>query len=242
MIRTAGIVLAGGRSSRMGTAKASLDWRGAPLLEQVTGAVAAAVGRVVVVSSPGQSLPALPASVGLVADARPGRGPLEGMLAGLRALEGSGVDVVFVAAVDLPALRPSLVARIVAAIGVDDDAAVPVISGRAQPLAAAYRRARVLPVVEELAGGHSRRMSDLLERLRVVPLDEAALLADPAVAAADPRLLGLRDLDTPADYAAARGQARREKATVVPATTRSASSGTQASAVAPASEVTAWEV
>ena len=85
-------------------------------------------------------------------------------------------------------------------------------------------------------------MGELLDRARVAWLDEAALLADPAVAAADPELVGLRDLDTPADLAGARARAAqdmRENGIGRPATTPSASSATHASAVAPAREVTA---
>ena len=234
---TAGIVLAGGRSSRMGTPKAALEWHGSTLLERVVDAVGRATGRVVVVRAPGQELPSLPAGVAVVEDARPDRGPLEAMLAGLRAVEAEA-EIVFVAAVDLPFLHPAIVARVIRAVGPGVDAAVPVVDGRPQPLAAAYRTG-LLPLVAELADGPTRRMGDLLERARVLRLDETALLSDPAVAAVDPGLVGLRDLDTPADLAGARAQVMREKGTGRPASTPSASSATHASAVAPAREVTA---
>ena len=59
---SAGVVLAGGRSRRMGTSKAWLDWHGSSLLERVVAVVDRAVdGPVVVVSAVGQLLPALPA-------------------------------------------------------------------------------------------------------------------------------------------------------------------------------------
>jgi hypothetical protein len=78
---TAGIVLAGGRSSRMGAPKAGLDWHGSTLLGHVVGVVGRGAGPVVVVRAPGQALPALPAGVRVVEDAREGRGPLEGLRA-----------------------------------------------------------------------------------------------------------------------------------------------------------------
>lgn len=236
MARTAGIVLAGGRSTRMGADKATLAWEGATAIERVVRAVGAGAGRVVVVVAAGQELPALPAAVTVVADARPGRGPLEGLRTGLLALSRPDApDAVFVAAVDLPRLEPALVARVLRALGPGDDAAVPTLGGRDQPLAAAYRLGAVLALVEELAAGRDRSLVSLLARLRVRRLGEDDLLADPAVVAADPGLAGLRDLDTPADLA----QARRENGTGVPAATRSPSSGSQARAVAPAREVTA---
>src|SRR5918992_751422 len=87
MTTTAGIVLAGGRSTRMGTSKAALEWHGSTLLRRVTGIVARAVeGPVVVVRAPGQELPLLPDAVELAEDEREGRGPLQGLAAGLAAV------------------------------------------------------------------------------------------------------------------------------------------------------------
>src|SRR5688500_3128660 len=84
----AGIVLAGGRSSRMGTPKAWLEWHGSTLLRRVCGLVGrGASGPVVVVRAPGQALPALPAGIRVVEDAREGHGPLQGLLAGLEAVD-----------------------------------------------------------------------------------------------------------------------------------------------------------
>ena len=106
----AGIVLAGGRSSRMGTPKAWLDWHGSTLLRRVCGLVArGAGGPVVVVRAPGQELPELADGVRVVDDEREGRGPLQGILAGLQAVD---TDVAFVASVDLPQLHPRFVAAV----------------------------------------------------------------------------------------------------------------------------------
>src|SRR3954452_12128470 len=80
MADAAGIVLAGGRSTRMGTPKAALEWHGSTLLRHVVGLVARGVeGRVVVVRAAGQALPSLPAGVEVAQDAREGRGPLQGL-------------------------------------------------------------------------------------------------------------------------------------------------------------------
>jgi molybdopterin-guanine dinucleotide biosynthesis protein A len=57
-------VLVGGRSARMGSAKATLEWHGSTLLQRTVGiAVRAVDGPVFVVRAPGQQLPALPAPV-----------------------------------------------------------------------------------------------------------------------------------------------------------------------------------
>src|SRR3569623_1526455 len=100
MARAAGIVLAGGRSSRMGTPKAALEWHGSTLLRRIPGVVVrAVVGPVVVVRAPGQELPALPRDVEVAEDAREGRGPLQGLAAGLAAARGHA-EVAFVSSTD----------------------------------------------------------------------------------------------------------------------------------------------
>lgn len=202
MTPTGAVVLAGGASSRMGRSKAHLDWDGTPLLGRVVAAVAAAVDHVVVVGAAGQHLPVLPGGVRVTRDARPGRGPLEGMLAGLRALEGRA-GLVYVSGVDAPLLHPCFVARVLACVRTGDDAAVPVVAGRSHPLAAAYRT-EVARHVRELLAVDVLRVHALLERLAVRHLDPPALLADPLLASADPNLDSLANLNTPADYAAAR--------------------------------------
>ena len=84
---TGAVVLAGGRSRRMGTDKAVLEWHGRPLVVHVAEAVLAAIdGPVVVVAAPDQELPPLPPRVERAVDAVADQGPLEGIRTGLEAL------------------------------------------------------------------------------------------------------------------------------------------------------------
>jgi molybdopterin-guanine dinucleotide biosynthesis protein A len=201
---TAGVVLAGGRSTRMGSPKAALDWHGSTLVRRAAGIVARAVdGPVVVVRAPGQELPWLPASVELADDAREGRGPLEGIAAGLAAI-GERAQVVYVSGVDAPLLHPAFVRRVLALLDRDADVALPHAHGFAQPLAAAYRTAVASPLRALLREGGQPGTGALLRRCRVAELDEAMLLADPDVAALDPALDSLLNLNDPDEYAAAR--------------------------------------
>ena len=211
MAAAAGIVLAGGRSSRMGTPKATLEWHGSTLLRRVTGIVARATGGpTVVVRAPGQELPAMPNGVEVTEDAREGRGPLQGLAAGLAALDGAA-EVAFVSSTDAPLLHPAFVRRVVRAVDSEHDVALPQAGGFRHPLAAAYRIA-VLPTVEELIAADRMRPAFLFEICRVVELDDAALLDDPAVAAFDPALDSVLNLNEPADYQAARARPAPEVA------------------------------
>ncbi len=169
------------------------------------------------------------AAVEIVDDARPGRGPLEGLLAGLRVLERRD-DAAFVCATDMPLLHPRLVARVAALLRPHDDAAVPEVAGRRHPLAGVYR-ARLAPRIAARLDAGLLSLMGLLDACGARSLDAATLLADAVLARDDPRLESLVNLNTP-------DQLRREKATRDPAAP-SSSSRSQASAVAPASEVTA---
>lgn len=194
--RLAGIVLAGGRSSRMGEPKALLDWFGTPLLAHVCERLRPALdGPIVVVAATGQALPALPRDVEVVRDAREDRGPLEGIAAGLRALEARA-DAAYVSATDVPLLVPAVVELTRSALEDGMDAAVPRLGDRMYPLTAAYRLS-VLPVVDRLLAEERLRALDLVEALAV------HWLLEPELRAVDPELDSFRNVNTPADYRAA---------------------------------------
>lgn len=201
---TAAIVLAGGRSTRMGTPKAELEWHGSTLLRRAVGIVQRAVdGPVIVVRAPGQRLPELPAGVEIAEDARPDRGPLEGLAAGLRAL-AERADAVYLTGVDAPSLHPAFVRRVLALLGPGDDVALPHAHGFAQPLAAAYRTTVAAPLRALLDDGEHLGTGALMKRCRVMQLGAADLLDDRAVAAFDPGLDSLTNINEQHEYEAAR--------------------------------------
>ena len=200
-------MLAGGRSTRMGRPKANLEWHGSTLLHRVTGIVGRAVdGPVVVVRARDQELPGLPPGVRVVEDTAEGRGPLQGLAAGLSAIAGEA-DVAYVSSTDVPLLHPAFVRAVVAAAAEEDiDVALPVVHGFRHPLAAAYRTS-LLPAVEELIDADRMRPAFLFERSHVRELGEDDLLANPELAAADPELLSVLNLNEPDDYERARARA-----------------------------------
>jgi molybdopterin-guanine dinucleotide biosynthesis protein A len=198
----AGIVLAGGHSTRMGTPKAALEWHGSTLLRRITGLVARSVdGPVIVVRAPGQELPELLGDVEIVEDAREGKGPLQGLAAGLAAI-GDRAALAFVSSTDVPLLHPRFIRTVLAAVG-DDDVALPHVGGFPHPLSAAYRVALVAEV-ERLVAEDRMRPAFLFEACRVHRLDAATLLADPVLAALDPDLDSVLNLNEPDDYESAR--------------------------------------
>jgi molybdenum cofactor guanylyltransferase len=203
MMQSAAIVLAGGRSSRMGSPKAALDWHGSTLLRRVTGIVARSVdGPVVVVSAPGQTLPALDPAVEVAADEREGRGPVQGIAAGLTAI-GDRAEVAYVSSTDVPLLHPAFVRRVVGALDDQVDVVLPEVGGYRQPLSAAYR-VELLSAINDLIEADRMRPAFLFERSRVLHLGEADLLRNGALARLDPALASVSNLNERADYERAR--------------------------------------
>jgi len=193
------VVLAGGRSSRMGPSKALLDWHGRTAVAHAVEVVREGVGSgpVCVVRAPGQELPPLDAIV--VDDAIAHRGPLGGLHAGLTALAGRA-EVVFACGVDTPLLVPAFVLAVYGSLGDGDDAVVPVIDGRAQPLLAAYRTA-IAPQLQALLDRGAFGLKDISGTCAVRELSEPELLADAELAAADPRLRSAANANTPEEWA-----------------------------------------
>ncbi len=113
MTSAGGVVLCGGRSSRMGRPKAWLSVGGETMLYRVVRVVGAVVDPVVVVAAPGQDVPPLPAGVEVVRDEQEGLGPLGGLAAGLAALAGR-VEVVYLSGCDVPLLREGFVRQVLA--------------------------------------------------------------------------------------------------------------------------------
>jgi molybdopterin-guanine dinucleotide biosynthesis protein A len=200
-------VLAGGRSSRMGTPKAALEWHGSTLLHRTAGILARVTGGpVVVVRAPGQTLPGLPKGTLVADDPQEGKGPVQGIAAGLAALRGRA-DAAFIASTDMPFLHPAFIRRMLRVLEQDQatDVALPFARGYKQPLAAAYR-VSLAETAERLVKEDRLRPAFLFEQCQVETLDDDALRQDPVLAALDPDLDSVLNLNTPTDYEQARAR------------------------------------
>ena len=190
----------------MGSPKAWLDFGGETLLARVVRIVRGPCAPVVVVAAPGQDVPPLPPDVAIARDPLEGRGPLQGIAAGLQALlaspAGEAIEAAFVSSTDAPFLAPALIARLAALRGDDHDIAVPNMGDHFHPLTAIYA-CTCLSHIKALLAADRLRPFFLFERVRTVLCDAAMLLADPDLAIADPALRSLENLNTPEDYARA---------------------------------------
>lgn len=187
---TGGIVLCGGKSSRMGSSKALLPFGPETMLQRVVRLVGQVVHPLVVVAATDQPLPELPPDIILTRDEREARGPLEGLRAGLKALPRDS-ELAYVTSCDVPLLQPGFVRQMIA-LADGYDVACMEIDGFAHPLSAVYRRT-TLPVIEELLAADRLRPVFLFDRVRTrrVTTDEMT---------ADPELRTLQNLNTPEEY------------------------------------------
>jgi molybdopterin-guanine dinucleotide biosynthesis protein A len=100
-----GVVLAGGRSSRMGTNKAFLEYRGKPLIDHMMGLLKEADAKEVWVSGSLAGYPCIP-------DEEKFEGPAMAIRHVLKCTKRANVSGVLFVPVDMPALTPNLLREI----------------------------------------------------------------------------------------------------------------------------------
>ncbi len=161
------------------------------MLQRVVRILSTVVSPIVVVAAPAQALPDLPPATIVTRDEREGRGPLEGLLAGLKALPDH-VETAYVTSCDVPLLVAAFPMKLIELLG-GNDIAVVEVDGILHPLSAVYRRT-VLPDVDALLASDQLRPAFLFDRVRTVRVRAAEVIA------VDPDLLTLRNLNTPDEY------------------------------------------
>lgn len=187
----AGIVLAGGRSSRFGSDKASALLLGRPLLAWVATALAAHAGTLVVAAAEGQPLPLLdlPVPVIVVRDETPAFGPIGGLAA---ALAVTGATRALVAPCDAPLVRPAVLGLLLDSLG-DADAACAEVGGRLQPLLAAVAVAPVGAAMGAAMAGGLGRVVDVFRSLKLT------VVTEDVIRVVDPGLLSFHNANTAAE-------------------------------------------
>ncbi len=193
------ILLAGGRSHRLGRDKALLVWEGRPLLHELVLRFAAAGWEVLVAGGPaGWAARLGDPGAAVVPDAEryAGLGPLAGLEAGLTALSAATGDDggrvlptapgVGLVACDLPLASPAALGRLHALLAVRGAAAlVPVAGGRPQPLHAVYSPA-VLPALRRYLDAGRASVRGFLDEIGAVYVEEEEMAG-----AGDPLLFAL---------------------------------------------------
>lgn len=182
----AGVILAGGKSSRMGRNKALLTYNGRPLIESIYLTMAELFGQVAIVTNTPEEYDFLPCLK--IPDIHTGMGSIAGIHAGLL---WSPEERIFVVGCDMPFLEKELVRRL-AALSLDENGVVPCSPAGLEPLHAIYSK-RILPLLEKALASDRKRIIDLLELIeaKVIPAEE--------IAAISPGFRPFINLNTPED-------------------------------------------
>lgn len=195
-MRLGSLILAGGRSTRMGRPKESLPFGGDTLLGRAIAAIAPACRPIVVVARGDQDLPPLPPAVERIADASPGEGPLAAIATGLahlrRAHDFGDDDAAFVVGCDQPFVDAALVAFLRERLG-DARLVMPRASGHLQPLCAIWRIGTdgAIDGLLRAAVRTPRRLAEVVA---------TRIVDDTELRAIDPDLRCLQNVNSPTDY------------------------------------------
>ena len=199
-----GIVLAGGRSTRLGSTQSKLITRidGKKILARIADALKTVTSELILVGRQNQNDEVFDLGISLnmrvVSDTDPYSGPLAGIHAGLTA---STTPFSFIVAGDHPFLSPKLIAAMAtAAGGCGDNAAyavIPQTDGNLQPLHAIYPRKYWVPhFAQALSKGEtSPRRS--IEKARAANYPPVTIFTDEDITQTDPGKISLFDIDTP---------------------------------------------
>jgi molybdopterin-guanine dinucleotide biosynthesis protein A len=163
----AGIVLAGGSSSRMGQDKAWLLYQGKPFIQHAIDALTPHCSQLFI-SSKDASYGSL--GVKQIPDLLPGLGPAGALLSCLSAVEN---DLLMVVPCDLPLVTHSVLNHLVADSN-EFDAVVAKVNGRLIPVCGVYHRS-ALEVLSEEVGAGRLKLQGILEGLKVQVVDFDAL-------------------------------------------------------------------
>lgn len=186
-----GIVLCGGKSTRMGRPKLALPFGPETMLERVVRILSREVEPIVVVAAEGQELPPLPDATFVVRDEYESLGPLAGLAVGLERLHSS-IEAAYVTSCDVPLLKPEFIRAMISQLA-EYDLAMPSDGKFHHPLAGVYRTS-LAGTVRSLVDARRLRPVFLLDECRARVVDVTELRA------VDPQLDSLRNTNTESEY------------------------------------------
>ena len=155
----AGVVLAGGQSSRMGRDKALLPFNGKPLIARAIDILRPHVDELLIIGDPNKYDGFGPLAL---ADDSPGLGPLGGIMTALRY---AWHDRLIILACDMPHVTDVFIEQLMTHYEDGIDAVVAQCDGHLEPLAAVYHRRCRAVFAAQLETG-SLKLSDAIERVR----------------------------------------------------------------------------
>ena len=188
------VILAGGKSRRMGLNKAFLKIGEQAIIERVTKKMSVVGQEVILVTNSPDEYAHLGRQ--MVSDVYPGKGSLGGIYSGLRAASNHYALVV---ACDMPFLNTSLL-RYMILLSTEHDVVVPNTQKGLEPLHAIYSK-NCLPAMESLLQENNLKITSFYPQVRARYVEQAELEI------LDPQLLSFFNINSPNDLEWARRMA-----------------------------------
>jgi molybdopterin-guanine dinucleotide biosynthesis protein A len=162
------IILAGGKSSRLGRSKALQVIEGKSLIQWVVDHLAILSTEIIIATAHGEAIPCSSAvRIKTVADIYPGKGPLVGIYSGLIASSSPRAIVV---GCDTPFLSVGLLEHMTQ-ICPTSDIIIPQIKNKLEPLCAVYSKNCLVPI-QELLEQDERSIRKLFSMVKVKYVEE----------------------------------------------------------------------
>lgn len=179
-----GFILAGGKSSRMGTDKALLIFQNESLLKRMIRLIEPFCDTIAI---SGKNADYADFNVEMIPDLFSGFGPIAGIYS---SLHDSSYDWNLIVSVDVPFVNEELIRYLISNIG-EFDCIIPEHTSGIEPMVALYHK-RILPVMEEMIKGGDYKLKNLLAKLNAQFVDCNILVHN------DPRLF--MNINRPEDY------------------------------------------
>ncbi|MEE8317534.1 MAG: molybdenum cofactor guanylyltransferase [Candidatus Omnitrophota bacterium] len=167
MTPVTGIILSGGKSSRMKTDKAFLKLGSKTMIEELISRLEKKFSRLMIIANDRERY--MRFGIELVEDIVPDKGPLGGIYTGLVV---SKDDYNFIFACDMPFLNQDLIQYMIGEVeGGGYDVIIPEWEGRLQPLCAIYSKECIKPIENELSK-NNLKITDFLKYVKVRVLND----------------------------------------------------------------------
>lgn len=168
LIKASGVILAGGRSTRMKFNKAFAQIEGRPVINIIIDKFSQVFDETIIISNEPQLYESFGPKV--YTDVYPGLGPISGIHAGLY---WASYDKAFVSGCDMPFMNMDLVKDMISKLD-NYDSVVPQIDSHLQPLSAVYSR-KCLPVITDCLENNKLKLVRIFEEFNALVLTRSEL-------------------------------------------------------------------
>ncbi|WP_238883779.1 molybdenum cofactor guanylyltransferase [Clostridium sp. YIM B02551] len=186
LLKVTGVILAGGKNTRMGVDKAFLEIDGVKFIDRILSVYKKIFSEIIIITNTPEKYKVT--GVKIYRDLICGKGSLGGLYTGILKSQN---DYAFITACDMPYPNKDLV-EYIASIK-EYDAVVPLIKERYHPLFAMYSK-KSIEIIESQLKANNLRIQEIFQKLNVRKINENEIMKF------DRMMLSLLNINTPQEY------------------------------------------